>query len=142
MGYYFTPPTIRDRPAYLPDSTPDQRDLWRHFENRLRGVNIWILANNEVITETATPENSNTDTSQIYPWDVNNAYAPYVRAIYIDVNANPQVASEHDTAHTNPPVAFFQGGTTTPITNAQQAILTNHANCGTGTAYAGNITSH
>ena len=103
-------------------------------------MNIWILANNEVITETATPENSNTDTSQIYPWDVNNAYAPYVRAIYIDVNANPQVASEHDTAHTNPPVAFFQGGTTTPITNAQETILANYTAHGIG--YAGNITSH
>jgi hypothetical protein len=136
----FTPPIIKDRPAYLPDSTPEQRDLWRHFENRYRGVNIWILASGKVITETATPENSNIDTSQVYPWDVNNAYAPYVRAIYIDVGVRPQIPSEHDTAHSDPPVAFFSGGSAHTVTAAQVAILTNPANCGSGTGYAGNIT--
>jgi hypothetical protein len=41
--YYciFETPQVRDRPPYLPDSSRVQVMLWRHFENRLRGVNVW-----------------------------------------------------------------------------------------------------
>ena len=142
MAYLFTPPLVRDRPPFNPDSTELEKSLWAHFENRERGVNVWILANNEVVQDTATAENSNTDMTNIYPWDVNNPAAPYVTTVQVPALPAAQVATVTTVAHSNPPVAYFYGGMTWPITNAQQAILTNPANCGTGTAYAGNITSH
>ncbi len=37
----FVTPQVRDRPPYLPDSSPAQYGLMRHFENRLRGVLVW-----------------------------------------------------------------------------------------------------
>jgi hypothetical protein len=37
----FETPQIRDRPPYLPDSSQRQIGLMRHYENRLRGVNVW-----------------------------------------------------------------------------------------------------
>jgi hypothetical protein len=38
----FLTPVVRDRPPYLPDSSPAQVGLMRHFENRLRGVLVWL----------------------------------------------------------------------------------------------------
>ena len=38
----FVTPQVRDRPPYLPNSTPRQVGLMRHFENRLRGVLVWL----------------------------------------------------------------------------------------------------
>lgn len=134
----FTPPLVKDRPPFLGDSTQAQKDLWRHYENRERGVNVWIMSDGSVVQDTATPENSNTDMSGVYPWDVNNPSAPYVTSVFIDSGANPQVPSAHTTSHSVYPVAFFQGGTTTPITTAQVTLLTNYTAYGTG--YAGNIT--
>ena len=140
-AWFFTPPTIQDRPAYLPDSTPDQVELWRHFENRVRGVTVWQMSDNSFVQETATPENSNTNTTNVYPLDPNNPSAPYVRAIYIDVNANPQVATEHDTAHSVWVVATFYGGTqNNVITLAQYNLLLNYTAHGTG--YADCLSSH
>lgn len=128
----FTPPLVQDRPTFNADSTQDQIDLWRHFENRYRGVNVWILSDGSVVQDTATAENSNTDMSNVYPWDVNNASAPYVRSIYIDPGASPQVPTEHDISHSPYPVAFFQGGTTTAVTSAQATLLSNYTAFGTG----------
>lgn len=134
-GVYFTPPLVQDRPTFLPDSTDDQKDLWRHFENRYRGVNVWILSDNSVVQDTATAENSNTDMSSIYPWDVNNPAAPYVTSYYIDAGARPAVTTAHTTAHAVYPVAFFQGGSTHELTNSQRTLLSNYTAFGIG--YAG-----
>jgi hypothetical protein len=128
---------VQDRPTFNADSTSAQIDLWRHFENRYRGVNVWILSDGSVVQDTATAENSNTDMSNVYPWDVNDPSAPYVRSIYIDPGANPQSPTEHDISHDPYPVAYFQGATTTAITSAQQTLLTNYTAFGTG--YAGCI---
>lgn len=133
----FTPPLVQDRPPYLPDSTELEKSLWRHYENRYRGVNVWILSDGSVVQDTATPENSNTDMSGVYPWDVNNPSAPYVRSIFIDAGANPQSPTEHDVAHNPYPVAFFAGGSSHPVTPAQVTILSNYTAYGTG--YAGRI---
>ena len=38
----FETPQVRDRPPYLPDSSARQVGLMRHFENRLRGVLVWL----------------------------------------------------------------------------------------------------
>jgi hypothetical protein len=133
----FTPPLVKDRPTFLPDSTQAQKDLWRFFENRLRGVNVWILSDGSVVQDTATPENSNTDMSAIYPWDTNNPKAPFVVAYYIDPGVRPQVSTAHTTSHNPYPVAFFSGGSSHPITAAQVTLLTNYVAHGTG--YGGDI---
>ena len=132
MTQHFTPPLVQDRPPFLPDSTEMEKSLWRHFENRIRGVNVWIMSDNSVVQDTATAENSNTNLSGVYPWDVNNAKAPYVRSIYIDGGASPQSPTEHDTAHSVYPVAFFPGGSTSPVTSAQATLLSNYTAFGTG----------
>ena len=134
----FTPPLIKDVPAYLPDSTQDQKDLWRHYEQRIRGVNVWILSDGNVVQDTATPENSNTDTTAVYPWNPNDVSGPYVTSYYIDPGANPQIPSTHTTSHSVYPVAFFPGGSSTTITPAQVTLLTNYTSHGVG--YAGRIT--
>lgn len=120
----FTPPLVYDRPTFLPDSTDDQKDLWRHFANRARGVNVWILSDGTVVQDTATAENSNTDMSNVYPWDVNDPSAPYVTSVFIDSGADPQIPSAHTVSHDPYPVAFFYGGASHTVTSAQAAILT------------------
>lgn len=135
LGVYFTPPVVQDRPTFLPDSSELQKGLWSHFENRYRGVNVWILSDGNVVQDTATAENSNTDMTAVYPWDVNNPSAPYVTSYYIDPGASPQVTSAHTTSHAVYPVAFFQGGSTHELTGAQRTLLANYTAHGIG--YAG-----
>ena len=134
----FTPPLIRDRPNFNEDSTPLQKSLWAHFRLRNRGVNVWIMSDGSVVQDTATPENSNTNLTGVYPWDVNNPAAPYVRSIYIDPGASPQVPTEHDVSHSPYPVAFFPGGHAATITAAQVTLLTNYTAFGLG--YGSDIT--
>lgn len=128
----FTPPRVQDRPPFLPDSTEIQKELWQHFESRYRGVNVWILSDGNVVQDTATAENDNTDMSSVYPWDVNNPSAPYVRAIFIDALPAPQVATDHDTAHAIYPTAYFAGGSSHPVTAPQVALLEGYTSHGTG----------
>ena len=89
----FTPPTVKDVPAFLPDSTPEQKELWRHYENRMRGVNVWLLSDGNVVHHRHgyARRNKNTDMSRYTPGTRTIRRGPYVRAIYIDVNANPQI---------------------------------------------------
>lgn len=134
----FTPPTVRDSPNFLPDSTQDQKDLWSHFRLRDRGVNVWVMSDGSVRQDTATAENKNTNMDGVYPWNPNNPGGPYVTAYYIDATANPQTSSAHTTSHAVYPTAFFPAGTTTPITAAMVTLLTNYTAFGTG--YGGDIT--
>lgn len=134
--YFFTPPLVKDRPAFLPDSSQLQKELWRHFERGYRGVNVWILSDNSVVQDTATPENSNTDMSNVYPWDTNNPQAPYVTSYFLESGA--KVPTAHTTAHSIYPVAFFRGASTYGITPAQYSLLVNYTAFGVG--YAGRIT--
>ena len=129
-GTQFTPPMVKDRPPYLDNSTQIEKELWRHFENRIRGVNVWIMSDDSVVQDTASPENSNTDMSGVYPWDVNNAQAPYVTSYFIDAGSN--VATAHTTSHAVYPVAFFSGGSTHPVTEAQATLLNDYTAFGTG----------
>ena len=128
----FTPPLVDLVPTFTPDSTQDQIDLWRHFENRIRGVNVWILSDGNVVQSDPSPENSNTDMSAVFPWDVNNPSAPYVRSIFIDAGVRPQVPSEHDVSHSIYPVAYFQGGSSHVLMSAQVTLLTNYTAFGIG----------
>lgn len=53
MSPIFLTPMVRDRPPYNPDSTPSQVGLMRHFENRLRGVIVWLLDDGTYVVDTA-----------------------------------------------------------------------------------------
>lgn len=138
MSWTFTPPLVKTVPPFGPDSTQAQVDLWRHYENRYRGVNVWILSDGSVVQSDPTPENSNVDMSNILPGDSLLGKDPYVTSIYIDPGANPQVPTIHTTSHNPYVVAKFYGGSTYTITAAQATLLTNYVAHGTG--YAGRIT--
>lgn len=128
----FTPPVVKLVPTFLEDSTQDQHDLWQHYENRERGVNVWILSDNSVVQSDASPENSNTDMTAVYPWNPFDPAAPYVTSYYIDPLPATQVPTAHTTSHDVYPVAFFQGGASTPVTPAQVTLLTDYTAFGTG----------
>ena len=83
------------------------------------------MSDNSVVQDTATAENSNTNLSGVYPWDVNNASAPYVTSYYVPALPAPQVSTRYTTSHSVYPVANFYGGSTYNITNAQYTILQN-----------------
>lgn len=134
MTHTFTPPVVKVNPPFLPDSTNLEKSLWAHFESREAGVNVWILSDGNVVQTYPSPENSNTDMSAVYPWDVNDAKAPYVRSIFIDPLPAPQVATDHDVSHNPYPVANFYGGSTHTITDAQYTLLLNYTAHGAGYA--------
>ena len=134
MAYTFTPPLVKTVPPFGPDSTQAQVDLWRHYENRYRGVNVWILSDNTVVQSDATTENSNTDLSNVLPGDSLLGKDPYVTSIFIDPAANPQVPTIHTTSHNPYVVAKFYGGRTYTITAAQATLLTNYTAHGAGYA--------
>lgn len=138
MSWTFTPPLVKDRPTYNADTPAFQVELWRHYERRYRGVNVWILSDGSVVQDTPTAENSSTNLDNVLPGDIMNGSAPYVTSTYIDPGANPQVPTVHTTSHNPYPVTFFYGGRTNPITAAQATLLTNYTAFGTG--YAGCIT--
>lgn len=48
----FVTPQVRDRPPYLPNSSPAQVGLMRHFENRLRGVLVWLRNDGTYVVDT------------------------------------------------------------------------------------------
>ena len=59
----FLTPMVRDRPPYLPDSSQAQYNLWRHFENRLRGVIVWQRSDGTWVQDTP----SNYEAAQTQP---------------------------------------------------------------------------
>jgi hypothetical protein len=132
LNLLFTPPNVKVVPPYLPDSSQGERDLWRHYENRIRGVNVWILSDGSVVQSDPTPENSNTNLQNVYPWDPFNPSAPYVRSIYIDPGADPQSPTEHDTAHNPYVIAYFAGGSSYLVTPVQSTLLANFTAHGIG----------
>jgi hypothetical protein len=59
----FEPPLVKDRPPYLPDSSPRQYALWRHFDNRVRGVNVWKRSDGTYCVDTI----ANYESAQTHP---------------------------------------------------------------------------
>ena len=74
------------------------------------------MSDNTVRQDYASPENSNTDLSGIYPWNPSNPSAPYVTTYYVGSDGTQQKTT---TSHNPYPVQYFQGGTTTPINAAE-----------------------
>jgi cytoskeletal protein RodZ len=122
VSHTFTPPLVADRPPISPEEHPGN-SLWRHFQNRNRGVNVWILSDGTVVQDTATAENANTNMTPVYPWDVNNAAAPYVTTHYVPALPAAQVGITTTVSHNPYPVANFYGGSTYSITDAQYTTL-------------------
>ena len=48
----FLTPQVRDRPPYLPESKGPAYLLMRHFENRLRGVLVWLRNDGTYVVDT------------------------------------------------------------------------------------------
>ena len=122
MSTFFTP-RVQDEPPYLPDSTPTQIGLWRHYAPGIRGVNVFLLSDGTYVQDTATPENSNT--SIPYPIDFNNPGSPYVSITNFDGTTqffyqDPYVVKQ------------YFGGTYNPVTADEVASLT-------AAGYGGNI---
>lgn len=129
---------MRDRPPYNPDSTPAQVDLWKFFEKRLRGVNVFKLYDGTTFTysqDTATAENSNTAIP--YPWDPNAPAAPYVYITNWDGSIT-SISHKGGTGTTNDGqpyiVAVYYGGRSYQVSAAEATLLTNYTAHGTGYA--------
>jgi hypothetical protein len=134
LGNIFTPPLVKVVPPFLPDSTQAQTDLWRHYENRYRGVNVWIMSDNSVVQSDPTPENSNTNMSGVFPWNPNDPAGPYVTTVSIQPGANPQIPTVTTTSHNPYPVAYFAGASSYIVTPAQSALLAGYTAHGIGYA--------
>jgi hypothetical protein len=131
-GWLFTPPNIKVEPNITIDSTALQNSLWLHYELRERGVNVWILSDGSVVQSDPSPENSNTNLSNVYPWDPFNPSAPYVTSVFIDAGANPQSPTVHTTSHSPYVVAFFAGASSYPVDQATYELLLNYTAFGLG----------
>lgn len=140
----FTPPLVQDRPAFLPDSTEAQKELWQFFEQRKRGVNVFKLFDGTTITysqDTATVENSNTAIP--YPWDFNNPRAPYVYITNFDGTVT-SISHKGGTGTENdgqPYILFcYEGGHSYSITSAEATLLTNYKHVPADLGYGDCIT--
>lgn len=133
-GWFFTPPNVKLVPPFLPGSTPLEKSLWLHYENRERGVNVFIMSDGSVVQSDPTPENSNTDMTGVYPWNIDDPSGPYVRSIFIDPGANPQVPTEHDVSHPVYVVQNFYGASIYPIDTPTYNLLVAYTAFGIGYA--------
>jgi len=74
-AYYFSPPTVRDIPNYLPESTGPAVWLLRHYRLKERGVNVFLLSDGTYTQDTNTPENPNS--GYPLPWITNDPSGPF-----------------------------------------------------------------
>jgi hypothetical protein len=75
--YTFTPPTAQITPAYLPDTKGLQYLLFRYFQPRTRGVNVYCLSNGSFAQDYPTKENSNTNFP--LPYNPTDPAAPFAQ---------------------------------------------------------------
>ena len=73
--YLFRPPQVNDIPWYKPDDRGPAVWLFRHYRPKTRGVNVFILSDNTIAQDTATPENPNSNYP--LPWILNDPSGPY-----------------------------------------------------------------
>jgi hypothetical protein len=143
----FECPQVRDRPPYLPDSSPRQVMLMRHFENRLRGVNVFQRSDGTFCVDTpANYEAAQThpavffsddagspdltaeqqglsDSNLNWPWNPfpgstnSNVPGSYAYNVNWDQTTEDFVLNPHI-------LAWFEGGTIIPITQQEALVLT------------------
>lgn len=107
-----------DRPAFLPDSSRSQKELWTHGRNRARGVNVYKLSDGTYVQDTPTAENTNTRIP-MYPEMPDQEIGGVVARVYdnwtktrTDTVINPRV------------VLIYLGGHATPVSSTEAAALT------------------
>lgn len=152
----FEPPWVRDRPPYLPESTHREIMLWRHFENRLRGVNVWQRNDGTFVQDTP----SNYEIAQTHPaaWVSDDPIGPDLTAEFQnDSNVNYPWNPFPGSTNSEQPgsyaynvnwdqttqdfalepflVSWWEGGTINVITQAEALVLTaaGYGDCITGT---------
>lgn len=141
----FETPQVRDRPPYLPNSSPAQVGLMRHYENRLRGVLVWQRNDGTFVQDTPSnyeaaqtnpaayiqrgpigPDLSGseqTDTNVNYPWDLypgstfSEVPGAYAYNVNWDQTTELFVLPQYMTA-------WWQGGAENVITQATALVLT------------------
>ena len=106
----FQPPTAQDEAPYLPDSSPIAVRLYRHYENRKRGVNVWQRSDGTFVQDTPTNNEpaqttpaayfsddpigpyelvGQTDTNVNYPWNPYPGAGPEPGPGYSGIGPNP-----------------------------------------------------
>jgi hypothetical protein len=93
----FTPPTVFDNPAILPDSGGLANRLFRYFPNRARYVAVFALSDGTFAQDTPTAENSNTNIP--YPYDPYAPSQPYSVSYYTDYSQTPPEPTNSSVAH-------------------------------------------
>lgn len=122
-GYIFSPPLLADTPPFSPESAPEQIGLWRHYKNRKRGVNVFILNDGTVMQTTTTPQTPTPTPTAMrtvnvpYPWNPYTPTSPYVRTINF-------TGTETDTTLTPRIKEVFWGGHETPVSYTTGQTLT------------------
>ena len=144
----FQTPRVQDEPPFLPDSPMRQVGLMRHYENRIRGVNVWERSDGSFCVDTGCnyesamtspaafltddpcgPDETETgfpaltDTAINYPWDpfpgAGNSEVPGAYAWVVNWDQTTQLFVN------NPYLAtWFQGGAIIEITQEQALVLT------------------
>ena len=125
----FTPPVVYDRPPYNPDSTEDQKALFKFFHT-LNGlyVSVFALSDGTFVQDTPTAENS--DTNVPYPWNPDNPSAPYATAVYVDVSQTPPPLVIDNTSQSVWITQVFNG--VTEVSSTMATALTNYTAHGIG----------
>ena len=143
MTHTLTMPSVRVVPPFLPDTAGQAFALFRHFEIRERGVNIFVMSDQSVVTDyavqlTTGPPATFSNVGSPMPWnstqsptDLTNPATggeqPPVKGSfpYIHVD-NPLASPEVFEVSTSPYcVSWFRGGVTSyKISDATFAILT------------------
>ena len=116
----FTPPTTKDNPAFLPESTGPAKALFRFYPNRARYINVFALSNGTFVQDTASPENSNTNIP--YPWNPNDPSGPYSSTAYGDYTQTPPQQAQTNVSHDVWITKVYFGPTY--VSDAEAAALT------------------
>ena len=126
----FTPPVVYDRPPYSPDSTDEQKALFKFYGHDLhpRYVMVFQLSDGSFVQDVPNgfaPDDSviaNTNCTIPYPWDADNPDQPYVRSMYVDVSQTPPKYVVDNTSHPVWIVAEYNG--VCKVSAAVAALLT------------------
>lgn len=142
----FRTPGVQDEAPYLPDSPAHHVKLYRHFENRWRGVNVWQRSDGSFVQDTPTNNEAaqtapaaffsddpvgpyeiigQTDTNVNYPWNPFPGAGPespsnpgqYVYGTNWDQTTFTEQLDPYMTT-------WFQPGATIEITHAEALVLT------------------
>lgn len=128
----FTPPVVNDRSTFTKESTEEQKGLFKFFTPWPRYVSVFFLSDGSFAQDTATVENSNTNTP--YPWDPDNPSGAYVVSDYWDVSQSPAVYTTTKIAHSVWIVSVVNG--VTEVSPATAAALTAYRFTATDLGYA------